>query len=134
DRSVLLLEAGPDPRADTPGELRDGWRLPEIPDWGYRPEPETAGTTPRLRRGRLVGGTSWLTRFAVRGAAADFDAWAARGNPGWSFADVLPAFRRIEDDAEFGSEPWHGADGPVPVTRYPELAPSAIHAAALDAF
>jgi choline dehydrogenase len=133
DGSILLLEAGPDLRTDTPPPFRDGWRLPEIPDWGYRPEPETAGTTPRLRRGKLVGGTSWLTRFAVRGAAADFDAWAARGNPGWSFADVLPSFRRIEADAEHGSAPWHGGRGPFPITRYLELAPHPIHAAALEA-
>jgi choline dehydrogenase len=134
DGSVLLLEAGPDLRRETPDALRDGWRLPEIPDWGYVPEPETAGTTLRVRRGRLLGGTSWLTRFAVRGAAADFDAWAARGNPGWSFADVLPVFRRIEADAEFGDRPWHGDSGPIPITRYPDLAPSPLHAAALDAF
>jgi choline dehydrogenase len=133
DKSILLLEAAPDLRADTPPALRDGWRLPEIPDWGYRPESETAGTTPRVRRGRLLGGTSWLTRFAIRGAAADFDAWAARGNPGWSFADVLPAFRRIEADAEYGTEPWHGDQGLFPITRYQDLAPHPIHAAALGA-
>jgi choline dehydrogenase len=133
DRSVLLLEAGPDLGASTPPELRDGWQLPEIPDWGYLPELRTAGTTPRVRRGRLVGGTSWLTRFAVRGAPADFDGWAARGNVGWTFAEVLPTFRRIEADAEFGDRPWHGDSGPMPITRYPELAPTSIHAAALEA-
>jgi hypothetical protein len=52
-------------------------------------------------------GTSWLTRFAVRGHPADFDGWAKRGNPGWSFGDVLPAFRRLEADADFGDAPWH---------------------------
>jgi len=133
DRSVLLLEAGPDLRRNTPADLRDGWRLPEIPDWGYVPEPDTAGATPRVRRGRLLGGTSWLTRFALRGAPADFDAWAARGNPGWSFADVLPAFRRIEADAEFGDQPWHGDAGPIPITRYLARPPSAIHTASLAA-
>lgn len=134
NRSILLIDAGPDLTRDTPREFRDGWRLAEIPDWGYRPEPATAGITPRIRRGRLVGGTSWLTRFAVRGAAADFDGWATRGNPGWAFADVLPVFRRIEDDFEFGHDAFHGDAGPLPITRYPDLAPSAIHAAALDAF
>jgi choline dehydrogenase len=133
DRSVLLLEAGPDLRGATPADCRDGWRLPAIPDWGYQSEPDAAGATSGLRRGRLLGGTSWLTRFAVRGAAADFDAWAARGNPGWRFEDVLPAFRRLEADAEFGADPWHGDDGPIPVTRYPGLEPSEIHAAALQA-
>src|SRR6476660_7272793 len=85
DRTVLLLEAGPDLRAATPAELRDGWRLPTVPDWGFATDPDEAGATVTLRRGRLMGGTSWLTRFAVRGAATDFDAWAANGNPGWRF-------------------------------------------------
>ena len=70
----------------------------------------------------------------MRGAAADFDAWAARGNPGWTWADVLPAFRRLESDAEFGDEPWHGSSGPVPVTRYPDLRRSEIHLATVEAF
>ena len=55
-----------------------------------------------LRRGRLIGGTSWLTRFAVRGARADYDEWAAIGNPGWAFEDVLPYFMRLETDTDFG--------------------------------
>jgi len=137
DRTVLLLEAGPDLRADTPEVLRDGWGLPTGPawewDWGYRAEPNAAGETPPLRRGRLLGGTSWLTRFAVRGAAADFDAWAAAGNPGWSFDEVLPVFRRLESDRDFGDRPWHGNEGPIPINRYPDPGRSPIHAAALRA-
>ena len=113
--------------------MRDGWSLPQIPDWGFESEPTPDGGTKKLRRGRVVGGTSWLTRFAVRGAAADFDGWSARGITGWSFADVLPIFRRIESDAEFGGRPWHGDAGPLPITRYPELDVSDIHAAALRA-
>ena len=134
DRSVLLLEAGPELPHPIPPEWHDGWRLPTVPDWGFTAEPDGADAGGRLRRGRLLGGTSWLTRFAVRGAAADFDAWAARGNPGWSFADVLPAFRRVEADAEFGGDAFHGDDGPIPITRYPGHRPSEIHAAALEAF
>jgi choline dehydrogenase len=72
-------------------------------------------------------------RFAVRGAAADFNAWAARGNPGWAWADVLPAFRRLESDIDFGGEPSHASDGPLPIARYPDLARSDIHRAAIDA-
>ena len=131
---VLLLEAGPDLRREVPPELRDGWRLPTVPDWGFEAEPDGPGTPTKLRRGRLLGGTSWLTRFAVRGAAADFDEWAARGNQGWAFADVLPAFRRLEADAEFGGDAWHGDRGPVPITRYPGLERSTIHEVALEAF
>ena len=134
DRSVLLLEAGPDLPPDVLEPWRDGWHLPIVPDWGFESAPDGAGATSKLRRGRMVGGTAWLTRFAVRGAAADFDAWAAGGNPGWAFADVLPAFRRVEADAEFGSNEFHGAHGPIPITRYPEHERSAIHLAALEAF
>lgn len=134
ERSVVLIEAGPDSGRDTPADRRDGWRLTTIPDWGFESEADGSGAPRKLRRGRLLGGTSWLTRFAVRGAAADFDAWAARGNPGWSFAEVLPAFRRAEADLEFGGDPLHGDRGPIPITRYPEVEPSEIHSAALDAF
>ncbi len=134
ERSVLLLEAGPDPRPDIPLELRDGWGLPTVPVWGFESEPDALGATAKLRRGRLLGGTSWLTRFAVRGAAADFDRWAAMGNAGWSFDDVLPSFRRLESDADFGDAPWHGDAGPIPISRYLDHAPSEIHAAALAAF
>jgi choline dehydrogenase len=132
--SVELLEAGPDLRGDVPPDLRDGWRLPKPPDWGFQAEANGDAAPRTLRRGKLLGGTSWLTRFAVRGAAADFDAWAARGNPGWAHDDVLPTFRRLETDAEFGSTAWHGDRGPIPITRYPDRRRSAIHEAALDAF
>ena len=132
-RRVILIEAGPDLRGASPPELHDGWTLPKPPDWGYATEPDAAGATEKLRRGRLLGGTGWLTRFAVRGAASDFDAWAAAGNPGWAFADVLPAFRRLEADAEFGDRSWHGDRGPIPITRYLEHEPSLAHAAAATA-
>ena len=68
--SVLLLEAGPDLRANLPDDLRGGWRLGRPPDWGYASDPVAGGDSQKLRRGRLVGGTSWLTRFAVRGSPA----------------------------------------------------------------
>ena len=128
--SVLLLEAGGEPDADAGP---DGWRLGKPADWGFTSEPGPSGGSKPLRRGRLLGGTSWLTRFAVRGAAADFDAWAARGNSGWAWADVLPAFRRLESDVDFGGETWHGSDGPLPIARFPDLPRSDIHRAAIDA-
>ena len=70
DRSVLLLEAGPDLRDATPDEFRDGRRLPTIPDWGFQAEPDAAGATPKLCRGRVLGGTSWLTREGTAGRHA----------------------------------------------------------------
>ena len=136
-RSVLLLEAGPDRRARLPRKLLDGWSLARGPDWehdwGYVSEPDARGVTAELRRGRLLGGTSWLTRFAVRGSPADFDRWEALGCRGWGFDQVLPYFNRIEADLDFGGEAWHGDRGPIPITRYPGLAPTDIHAAVLDA-
>jgi len=136
-RPVLLLEAGPEITSSVSPALRDGWGLPRGPDWpfdwGYQSEPDASGQTSPLRRGRVVGGTSWLTRFAVRGSAADYDAWAANGLEGWSFDDVLPAFRGLESDRDFGAEAWHGTDGPIPIGRYPELPRSDVHAAVVEA-
>ena len=133
-RRVILIEAGPDLRASPPADLHDGWHLCKPPDWGFESEPGGDGQPRKIRRGRVLGGTSWLTRFAVRGAASDFDAWAAAGNAGWAFADVLPTFRSLETDLEFGERPWHGDGGPIPITRYLDREPSKVHAAALAAF
>lgn len=134
-RSVLLLEAGPDLRREPPPELRDGWRM--LPkgrfDWGYVAEPDGRGAAPELRRLKLVGGTSWLTRFAVRGSPCDFDDMEAGGDPGWTFAEVLPYFRRIESDLDYGTDDWHGDSGPIPVSRYRSAPRSDIHAAVAQA-
>jgi choline dehydrogenase len=113
-RTVVLLEAGPDLRSESTDEMRDGWQItPALFDWGF-----TAARTERpVRRTKGLGGTSWLTRFAPRGAPADYDAWPA----GWSFDDVLPYFMRLESDLEYGNDPWHGDRGPMPSTRYPDL-------------
>ena len=74
-----------------------------------------------------------MTRFAVRGSPADFDAWATIGNPGWSFEDVLPAFIALETDLDFGDRPWHGNAGPISIGRYLHLKPTEIAAATLAA-
>jgi len=121
---VLLLEAGPDLRADPPALMHDGWRTYRENGWGFESEPDEHGVCEALYRGRVVGGTSWVTRFAMRGSPADFDLWARLGNHGWGFDDVLPYFIRIENDLDFGDRAWHGNAGPLPVTRYPELEPS----------
>jgi choline dehydrogenase len=132
-RSVLLLEAGPDLRADLPDEIRDGWHMTRQFDWGYKSEPDELGVVQDLRRGKLMGGTSSLTRFALRGSPADYDEWAVLGNAGWGFDDLLPYFKRLETDADFGDRPWHGDGGPIPVTRYKDLEPTEIHAGVIRA-
>ncbi|HET6816781.1 MAG TPA: GMC oxidoreductase [Mycobacteriales bacterium] len=131
--SVLLLEAGPDLRTNPPTEMHDGWVTYREFGWGYESEPNDQGDTEPLARGRLVGGTSWRTRFMMRGSPADFDAWARQGNEGWAFESLLPYFQRLEHDLDFGDRPWHGNSGRIPVTRYPAELPSEYEAAALAA-
>ncbi len=123
---VLLLEAGTDypTRQQLPAEIADGTRLPpdhyHDHDWGFVSTPENQTNPPvELPRGRLVGGSSAVNgTFALRGFPEDYDGWAAAGNPGWGFTDVLPAFRALEQDLDFGERPWHGQHGPVPIRRY----------------
>ena len=117
---VLLLEAGPDypTRQQLPAEIADGTRLPpddrQDHDWGFVSAPQNVSNPPiPLPRGRLVGGSSAVNgTFALRGFPEDYDGWAAAGNPGWGFTDVLPAFRALERDLDFGERPWHGQHGP----------------------
>ncbi|TMF36366.1 MAG: FAD-dependent oxidoreductase [Chloroflexi bacterium] len=69
-RSVILIEAGPDLRASIPDGLRDGWGMSRNHGWGYESELDDRGQVEPIHRGRLLGGTSWVTRFAVRGSPA----------------------------------------------------------------
>ena len=128
-RSVLLLEAGPDyPDLDTmPADLRCGnnpWRSvygPGAHTWGYRARSNPARPEIELPRGKVVGGSSAINgQILLRGLPEDFDAWAAAGNDAWSFAQVLPFFRKLETDRDFGADPVHGARGPIPVRRIAE--------------
>ena len=131
---VLLLEAGPDLRGRTPEAFRDGWDIaPGEHNWGFTSEPNPRGNVQNVWRTKALGGTSWLTRFALRGAPADYDAWAAAGNAGWGWDDVLPCLQRIERDVDHGGEPWHGDSGPMPVDRYLGIEYSEISLAAISA-
>jgi choline dehydrogenase len=76
--------------------------------------PGKGGRMVPLPRGRLVGGSSAVNgTFALRGFPEDYDEWAYAGNDDWSFADVLPMFRALENDLDYGDEPWHGDTGQV---------------------
>jgi choline dehydrogenase len=118
-RSVLLLEAGPDfpRRQDLPDDVADASQPTLDHDWGFVSEPGPLGREIPLPRARLVGGCSATNAaFLLRGRPADYDRWAAAGNPGWSFDDLLPTFRAVEADPD-GEDEWHGASGPIPVRR-----------------
>jgi choline dehydrogenase len=139
DRQVLLLEAGPDyPRLeDLPADVADAGNPTFSHDWSLVAEPDEDGRAEPLPRARLVGGCSATNAtFFMRGWPDDYDRWAALGNPGWSFAEVLPVLRDLEADADFGDE-WHGTNGPIPVHRpaLDELSPlqQAFREAALEA-
>ncbi|MBX3597015.1 MAG: choline dehydrogenase [Rhizobiaceae bacterium] len=88
-------------------------------DWGFKtePEPNLGGRVLVTPRGKVIGGSSSINGMVyVRGHARDFDHWAEEGAAGWSFADVLPYFKRMEHAVE-GEDGWRGTDGPLFVRR-----------------
>jgi choline dehydrogenase len=118
---VLLLEAGP----------RDRHPFIHIPvglakmipnrryNWAYETEPQANLDGRRIAwpRGKMLGGTSSLNGMIyIRGHARDYDLWRQMGLAGWSYADVLPYFKRAEGN-ERGADPFHGTDGPLNVTE-----------------
>lgn len=134
-RRVLLLEAGPyyPAREDLPDDVADGGTPIGSHDWGYRSEPRD-GRALGLLRGKVMGGCSSTNAcLALRGSPADYDDWAVRGNPGWSWDEVLPFFRASETDLDFPEAEYHGSNGPLPIRRAGpgELVPT--QAAALEA-
>jgi choline dehydrogenase len=117
DRRVLLLEAGPELRpAALPDELR---LLSKAISWPFDWGDQVLSLDERplfYGRGRGIGGSSGTNgAVAMRAEPEDFATWL----PGWQWDDMLPCFRRLEHDLDFGSEPYHGADGPVPIVRWP---------------
>ncbi len=88
-------------------------------DWGFEtePEPHLGGRRLATPRGKVIGGSSSINGMVyVRGHARDFDHWAEEGAAGWSYADVLPYFKRMEN-AHGGEAGWRGTDGPLHVQR-----------------
>ncbi|RYH70918.1 MAG: choline dehydrogenase [Alcaligenaceae bacterium] len=130
--SVLLLEAGPDAEpfwVRTPAGVGNVY-FDERVNWKFSTEPEErlAGRRLYWPRGKIVGGSSAINGMVyVRGFASDYDHWRELGNVGWSYADVLPYFKRSES-SDLGAGEFHGGDGPLRVSF-----PSRQHAAT-DAF
>ena len=126
-RSVLLLEAGPDyaDYATLPDHIKYGnapWSAAYGPDahtWGYVAS-ATPGRDPfPLPRGKVTGGSSSINgQVFFRGIPEDYDEWAELGNSEWSFVGTLPYFRKSETDLTFGSDDFHGGEGPIPVRRF----------------
>jgi len=130
-RTVLLLEAGPDypAFADLPVEIKHGYGVDRdlwvkafgeesTHNWGYRARASERSADIVVPRGRTVGGSSAVNaQIFLRGIPEDFDDWAARGNAGWGYCDLLPYMKAIESDREQGGD-FHGTTGPIPVRRF----------------
>jgi choline dehydrogenase len=121
---VLVLEAGHAPAADpsilTPGRWVSLIGSPY--DWGYatEPEPGLGGRRLAFPRGKVVGGSSAINAMTyIRGHRLDFDGWRGAGNDGWSYEEVLPAFKRVEDNSR-GASAYRGAGGPLTVSDCPD--------------
>jgi len=116
---VLLIEAGgSDDRflIRLPMGMMRAFRDPTL-TWGYssEPEPHLDGRVLGITRGRVLGGSSSINgMFFMRGHSRDFDDWQALGCEGWSYAHVLPYFKKLESSWR-GAVPYHGAAGPMPV-------------------
>ncbi|GIT70045.1 MAG: hypothetical protein Ct9H300mP27_11490 [Chloroflexota bacterium] len=126
NRSVLLLEAGPDyPDFEQyPNDLKYGYdqtasAVGAPHNWSFigtaTPEQNIPMPVPR---GRVVGGSSAVNgQVFLRGVPEDYDNWASWGNDEWSFVKTLPYFRKAETDTDIKDD-FHGFDGPIPVRRH----------------
>jgi len=118
---VLLLEAGPrdrDPWIHVPLGYGKLFTKASV-NWRYysEPEPELNGRKVYSPRGKVLGGSSSINGLIyIRGQREDFDAW---GIPGWGFDDLLPYFKRSEDQSR-GANDWHGTGGPQAVSDLPD--------------
>ncbi|MBW6401154.1 GMC family oxidoreductase N-terminal domain-containing protein [Roseomonas sp. HJA6] len=128
-RRVTLLEAGPKDRhpwIHIPAGMLKLLQNQKLVNWGYVAEPDKAVNAREIRwpRGRTLGGTSSINGMLyVRGNPADFDIWAQMGCRGWSYADVLPFFRRSETYRNGGDPEYRGTDGPLQVEDYRTILP-----------
>lgn len=116
---VCLLEAGPADKSvliHCPAGLAVMAKF-ELNGWGQNTVPQTAlnGRQGYQPRGKVLGGSSSINAMVyIRGQHADYDHWAAQGNPGWGWEDVKPYFLKAENN-ERGADAWHGQGGPLNV-------------------
>ena len=119
---ILVLEAGPDERviaSRAPGAFVRLFGTNRTFPYASVPEAHAAGRRIHVPQGRMPGGSSSINGMIyIRGDAKDYDDWAARGCDGWSFADVLPYFRKAERNDRLADD-YHGTDGPLSVTDVP---------------
>ena len=125
NRSVLLLEAGPDyPDIDSlPEEVRVGYAtgmdvMTSDHNWQFWGQPTPIAEPMMVPRGRVTGGSSAINgQVFLRGIPEDYDTWASFGNDEWSYEKVLPSFRKLETDTDFSGD-FHGTEGPIICRRF----------------
>jgi choline dehydrogenase len=133
-KSVIVIEEGgtdAGPLIQMPAALSYPMNM-AMYDWGFatEPEPHLGGRRLVTPRGRVIGGSSSINGMVyVRGHARDFDTWEGLGATGWSYADVLPYFQRMEtwhgeaDGTASGDPAYRGKDGPLHISRGPRNNP-----------
>lgn len=129
--TVLLIEAGEDtPPGAVPPEILDSYPMPLFYGdkyiWPGLTARASAKAGPRIyEQGRVMGGGSSINvQSANRGLPRDYDEWVRLGAQGWGWSDVLPYFRKLEHDLDFGGDA-HGKAGPIPIRRImPDAWPS----------
>ena len=143
DRSVLLLEAGPDYATleELPDEVRYGYAteadvVTSDHNWQFIGQ-ATEKSTMLVPRGKVTGGSSAINgQVFLRGMPEDYDSWASLGNDQWNFEKLLPFFRKLETDTDFHDD-FHGTDGPIIARRFKQEewlpAQHAFYAASRDA-
>lgn len=121
NHSVCVIEAGPpdrNPFIHIPAGYVKNVMNKDL-TWGFvsQPVPGIGGRSVGLPQGKTLGGSSAINGMVYnRGQRADYDGWAQRGNPGWSYDNVLPAFRRSEKRGGAADQDYRGTDGPLTVT------------------
>ena len=126
-RVTVIEHGGSDagPFIQMPGALSYPMNM-GIYDWGFatEPEPHLGGRVLATPRGKVLGGSSSINGMVyVRGHARDYDTWAEMGADGWSYADVLPYFKRMEASHGGSGPEFRGTDGPLHITRGPRENP-----------
>ncbi len=127
--SVLIIDAGSSDSSALfrrPGMLALIYQIPKLKeksDWGYKTAPQKQMNDRQMpwTRGKIVGGCSSVNGMLyIRGHRDNYDAWRDLGNEGWGYDDVLPYFKKSENHEDGASE-FHGAGGPMEVTRQTEM-------------
>ena len=124
-RSVLLLEAGPDyPDFETlPSEVKFGYAteidiMTSDHNWQFVGKATETAAEMLVPRGKVTGGSSAINgQVFLRGVPEDYDSWASLGNDQWNFQKLLPYFRKLETDTDH-SDDFHGTDGPIIAHRF----------------